>query len=70
MTTISQNTERLLGILAEAETNPRRDALCRRVLRDERLALMAAIQRGDTAHVAAVEAEARRVATMWGVALR
>lgn len=40
---------------------------CRRVLRDERFAILGARRSGDRARIAAAEAEASRVMAMWGV---
>lgn len=49
------------------EVNSRVAPDCRRVLRDERFAILAARRRGDRAGIVAAETEARRVMQLWGV---
>lgn len=59
--------QRLIHRLTQAEVSARHDAQTRRMMRDERFALTAAVQSRDQARIRAAMAEAQRVAAMWGV---
>lgn len=63
------NANQIVGKLVEAEMIDLREPDARRVIRDERMRLQAAVQSGDAEQVAAAMKEAVRVAGMWGVTL-
>ena len=54
-----------INILTRAEVNKAFAADARRVIRNERMALTVAVNKGE--NIAAAHAEAVRVAKMWGV---
>ena len=55
----------LIRYLEWAEVDSSREAICRRVLRDERMRLVVAVNAGDAAAIAQARDEAVRVAKMW-----
>lgn len=67
MTTTTTSAHLLIARLTRTEVSPRYDAQTRRMMRDERFALTAAVHSRDRARILAAMAEARRVAAMWHV---
>ncbi len=62
---IPTNPTKLVTYLEWAEVDSRRAPDARRVLRDERFSLIAALRSGDASKIATARDEAVRVATMW-----
>lgn len=63
------DAKKMVGKLAWAEVDAKIEPDCRSVLREERIALQAAIDSGDEAAVRSAAKETERVAAMWGVPL-
>ena len=63
------NANQLITALTYAEVDGSIAIDTRRVIRDERFALTAAVNSGDGQLIKAAMAEAMRVAKMWGVEL-
>ena len=61
----AMSAAQLHAYLVSAEVDGGRAPDCRRVLRDERFALAAAMRRGDSTEISAARREAARVAAMW-----
>jgi len=61
------NAQQLIARLEWVEVDGSYAADCRRVMRDERMGLVVALQGGDGTRIAARLQEALRVARMWGV---
>ena len=62
---IPNSPTKLHDYLVSAEVDPTRAADTRRMLRNERFALAAALRSGDATKIAAARDEALRVAQMW-----
>lgn len=58
---------KLLTALEFAEVSSKYEPDCRRIIRDERIALASALRSGNAAEIAAARDEALRVCEMWGV---
>ena len=65
LTIIPTNPTDLLAYLEWAEVDPNRAQDTRRVLRDERVFLLAAVRGGDSGKIASARDEAVRVCKMW-----
>lgn len=61
------NAKRLVTTLTYSEVNPKLSPDTRRMMRDERIAVQAAIDSGDQGKIRIASDEAIRVAEMWGV---
>ena len=68
--TTNHTAQQIITRLSRVEVSARYDAQTRRMMRDERVALTAAVQSRDQSRIRAAMAEAQRVAEMWGVACR
>ena len=63
------NASQLVKKLTFAEVNASLAADTRRMMREERVSLQAALQSGDADKIKKAMDEAKRVAEMWGVSL-
>lgn len=63
------SAQRMINALTFAEVDSRYASDTRRMMRNERFRLQAALAGGDGAKISAAMAEALRVAAMWGVEL-
>lgn len=61
------NAQQIITKLTWIEVSPEYAPDCRRVLREERFALMAAVKSGKAQEISAAMSEARRVCEMWGI---
>jgi len=69
MTQTTKNAQQIVNSLTYSEVDAALQPDTRRMMRNERFSLQAAIQSGDAGKINAAKAEALRVAGMWGVAL-
>ncbi len=66
---ITRTATQIYNALTYAEVNSAYQPDTRRMMREERFALRAALESGSRANIASAMSEVQRVAEMWGVTL-